>query len=138
MKKHRSSTNAGRANFRQAPMDALLRFSFRLLRSTGKFGHEHACDPPRYLHHLLQRLQAVSSMSAKEFRASKDQSLRAHRHQWERTTEREGFAHLPPEWGRQEAWQFQLSANKHGRVHGILVDEVFYVVWLDPEHRLYC
>ncbi|MEJ1826111.1 hypothetical protein SMA73_25430, partial [Escherichia coli] len=67
----------------------------------------------------------------------KAKALRAHRHHWRGTTEKLGFPHLPDEWDGHEAWQFQLSANKHGRVHGILVDEVFYVVWLDPEHRLY-
>jgi hypothetical protein len=25
----------------------------------------------------------------------------------------------------------------HGRVHGFLIDEIFYIVWLDPEHLLY-
>ncbi|OWQ47286.1 hypothetical protein CDL60_12480 [Roseateles noduli] len=63
--------------------------------------------------------------------------MRAHRHHWHETTEPQGFPRLSGEWDGHEAWQFQLSANKHGRVHGILVDEVFYIVWLDPEHRLY-
>lgn len=35
------------------------------------------------------------------------------------------------------AWQFALSANEHGRVHGFLADNVFYVRWLDPDHNLY-
>jgi hypothetical protein len=34
------------------------------------------------------------------------------------------------------AWQFFLSANEHGRVHGFLAGET-YVRWLDPEHNLY-
>jgi hypothetical protein len=25
----------------------------------------------------------------------------------------------------------------HGRVHGILLDDTFFVVWLDPGHKLY-
>jgi hypothetical protein len=33
--------------------------------------------------------------------------------------------------------QFSLSSNKHGRVHGFFIDEVFYVVWLDADHLLY-
>ena len=36
-----------------------------------------------------------------------------------------------------EAWQFSLSVNEHGRVHGFLIGNVFYLVWLDPEHKLY-
>lgn len=36
-----------------------------------------------------------------------------------------------------------MTTKKHPRagaprrVHGILIDEVFYVIWLDPDHRLY-
>jgi len=37
-----------------------------------------------------------------------------------------------------DAWQFSLTANEHGRVHGYFVGNVFYVVWLDPDHQLYC
>lgn len=117
--------------------DNLLRFSFRLLQSTHKFGHEHVTEASSYLHHLLLRLQSLSSLRVKEFRTGKDKSLRLHRHQWGATTEKRGFRDLPAEWDGHEAWQFQLTANKHGRIHGLLVDEVFYVIWLDPEHRLY-
>jgi hypothetical protein len=35
------------------------------------------------------------------------------------------------------AAQFCLSANEHGRVHGIIIDDTFYVIWLDHDHRLY-
>ncbi|MFH1766833.1 MAG: hypothetical protein ABH826_01935 [Patescibacteria group bacterium] len=36
-----------------------------------------------------------------------------------------------------DAWQFQISSNAHGRVHGYFLKNVFYIVWLDPEHELY-
>ncbi|HOX41196.1 MAG TPA: hypothetical protein PK263_03305 [bacterium] len=35
-----------------------------------------------------------------------------------------------------DAWQFGLTVNQHGRVHGYFVENVFYVVWLDPKHEL--
>ena len=34
-----------------------------------------------------------------------------------------------------EYWQFRVDKS-HGRVIGILIDSVFYVVWLDPHHNL--
>lgn len=34
-----------------------------------------------------------------------------------------------------EYWQFRLDKT-HGRVIGILIDSIFYVVWLDPYHNL--
>ncbi|WP_431102679.1 hypothetical protein [Roseateles noduli] len=126
-----------REHLEQKLPDPCLRFSFKHLQTTPKFGLPDLDHAASYLRQLLDRLQAVSTLHPAEFRTSKGKSLRAHRHLWSKTTEQNGFAHLPPSWQREEAWQFQLSANKHGRVHGILVDEVFYIVWLDPEHRLY-
>ncbi len=34
-----------------------------------------------------------------------------------------------------EYWQFRISKSK-GRVIGCVVDETFYIVWLDPHHNL--
>ncbi|WP_343641452.1 hypothetical protein [Roseateles sp.] len=137
MKKRQPLMLAPREHVHRGLPDNLMKFSFRLLQTTRKFGLEPAADAKRYLQQLLSRLQAISSLQVNEFRASKAKALRAHRHRWLATTEAQGFPSLSSEWDDHEAWQFQLSANEHGRVHGILVDEVFYVVWLDPEHRLY-
>jgi hypothetical protein len=30
-----------------------------------------------------------------------------------------------------------VSANEYGRVHGFFIGNVFYIVWLDPDHKLY-
>jgi len=126
-----------RVHKKQELPDDLLRFSFRHIAVSDKFGHAHAEDADGYLAQFLDRLQSVSAMKLSEFRSNKDKSLRAHMHDWSRTTELGGYSHLTPQLRECEPWQFQLSANEHGRVHGILIDEVFYVVWLDPQHRLY-
>ena len=127
----------GRVHRQNKLPDDLLRFSFRHLAATDKFGHTHKSDANAYLGQLLDRLQSLSGMKLSEFRSNKDRALRAHTHNWPETTERMGYSHLSEQLRDCEAWQFQLSANEHGRVHGILIDEVFYVVWLDPQHRLY-
>jgi len=36
-----------------------------------------------------------------------------------------------------EPWQFEITKTAHGRVHGLLIDDTFYVVWIDPQHLLY-
>ncbi|WP_377155911.1 hypothetical protein ACFJIX_27700 [Roseateles sp. UC29_93] len=117
--------------------DGMLHFSFRLLHSTGKFGHEQVTAAAPYLSTLLDRLRGLSTMRPDEFRRNRDRAWRIHPVQWSETTEKNGFKHLPSEMQQYVAWQFQLTANEHGRVHGILVEDVFYIVWLDPEHRLY-
>ena len=91
-----------------------------------------------YFSVLLQRLRAVCGMTMSAFRTSDSKALRSHPIKWEDTTEPEGFDHLNPQLREQIiGWQFSVSSNEHGRVHGFIVDEVFYVVWLDPFHRLY-
>ncbi|WP_431258195.1 hypothetical protein ACQ86G_27215 [Roseateles chitinivorans] len=117
--------------------DGLLHFSFRLLHATDKFDHDKVADAESYLSRLLSRLQGLSSMRPDEFRRNRNRALRIHPVDWSETTEQRGFSHLPSGMQNYGAWQFQLTANEHGRVHGILVEDVFYIVWLDPEHRLY-
>lgn len=42
----------------------------------------------------------------------------------------------PPSMSNQhEYWQFRINKSK-GRVIGILIENVFYIVWLDPHHNL--
>ena len=37
---------------------------------------------------------------------------------------------------KEECWQ--LGINNNGfRIHGFFIENVFYVVWLDPLHQLY-
>jgi len=36
----------------------------------------------------------------------------------------------------EQAFEFNVSVNKHGRVHGYFVENIFYIVWLDPQHSL--
>ncbi len=55
---------------------------------------------------------------------------------WEDTTET-GFGIPNEEQLVEQPWQFPLTSNQHGRVIGFFIGNVFYVVWLDPDHRLY-
>ena len=118
--------------------DDLIRFSFRHLNfENEKFNVPAQERLANYMPQFLERLRDVSGMRLSEFRANKNRALRAHTHAWDDTTEPAGFAHLNEQLQSCEPWQFCLSVNEHGRVHGLLVDDVFYVVWLDPDHKLY-
>ena len=33
-------------------------------------------------------------------------------------------------------WQIRISISKGG-IHGIFFDNIFYVIWFDPQHNLY-
>jgi hypothetical protein len=80
----------------------------------------------------------------------KDQQNNDHRHTicFDDTTETDGFLAAPyidPDQNNYlEPWQFAVcppsaeNDKADWRVHGFLADDVFYIVWLDPYHALYC
>jgi hypothetical protein len=117
--------------------DAPLRFSFKHLdlTSNAKFCTNHCAEG--YVDKLLQRLRDLSGLSVDQFRANKSKSLRVHRIEFSKTSEPSGFTHLNAQLRQNEPYQFMISANEHGRVHGFLLADTFHVVWIDPKHRLY-
>jgi hypothetical protein len=121
----------------EAPVDAPLRFSFKLLDlySNQKFRLDHCRDG--YLDRFLCRLRDLCGLSVRDFRTNKSKALRAHRITWSETSEPAGFSRLNSQMREEEAWQFEITANEHGRIHGLLQDDTFFVVWIDPTHALY-
>ncbi|NJN92221.1 MAG: hypothetical protein HC878_18885 [Leptolyngbyaceae cyanobacterium SL_5_14] len=114
---------------------------------------------------LIDRLKALSGLSNQELLVNRSSTLRCHPIRWEDTSEN-GFGLPNEEQLVDTPYQFSLSSNEHGRgvhpsfvigagearanyktkckigmhpgrVHGFLIDEVFYIVWLDPDHLLY-
>lgn len=91
----------------------------------------------RYLEALLQRLRDLSTMTVYEITVTNAKSLRCHPIDWADTTET-CFGIPQQEQLVSTPYQlFQFSANEHGRVHGFFIENVFYIVWLDPDHKLY-
>lgn len=119
-----------------AAPDSPLRFSFQFFDNTD----EELC-PGRfndgYTQALMARLRDLSSWTVRRFTGAQDKSLRNHQHDWTGTSRPDGFGHLNDHYGDYPGWQFCISANEYGRVHGIIIDDTFYVIWLDQGHRLY-
>lgn len=116
--------------------DLELRFSFKFFDQSDK----EMCPPTfleGYTQTLLQRLQDLSSWKVSDFTSRPDKSVRNHQHDWESTSRPMGFSNLNEHFRAYPGWQFCLTANKYGRVHGILIDHTFYVIWLDQDHNLY-
>jgi hypothetical protein len=134
MKKVRPVTHS---HIKKPPVpDVELRFSFKL------FDHTDAALCPRtfsegYTQALMQRLRDLSSWSVRRFTSQPDKSARNHEHDWTRTTRPDGFAFLNDHYRGYSGWQFCVSANEHGRVHGIIIGDTFHVIWLDKDHNLY-
>jgi hypothetical protein len=116
--------------------DSKLRFSFEFF----DYSDDEICPPSfrdGYTQTLMQRLRDVSSWSVRDFCLRFDKALRNHQHDWAKTTRPDGFQTLNEHYRAIPGWQFCLSSNEHGRVHGIIIDDTFYVVWLDHDHALY-
>lgn len=116
--------------------DDIVRFSFKHLDLT----HEKFCcngKDRQYFAKLLQRLKDLSAWKANEVHAERSSALRSHPIHWDRTSEPNGFRRLNDQLRDLPAFQFEISSNAHGRVHGFFIDNVFFVIWLDPDHLLY-
>jgi hypothetical protein len=116
--------------------DVELRFSFKLF----DVSDQEICPsvfPEGYTHTLMERLRDLSSWTVRRFTTTQDKAVRNHTHNWTNTSRPDGFNALNELYRDFPGWQFCLTANAHGRVHGIIIDDTFYVVWLDPGHKLY-
>lgn len=87
---------------------------------------------------FMDHLKAISDLSKKEFLFDQKHKnhYRAHGHDWDRLDYK---YHLPRglfEQVESECLQFSLSTSG-GRVHGFMIKNTFFVVWLDPHHNLY-
>lgn len=111
-------------------------FSWRFFDRTHKYFNMGKTDSPWFIS-LLDCLQDVSRLTVEEFRQqSERRGLRVHPHNWERASAQFDLPEESFEQYKENCLQFSIS-KANGRVHGILIDNVFYIVWLDPLHNLY-
>lgn len=120
------------------PADAHLTISFKYFdhRPPFVFPEDELKDYPLT---LFERLRDLCQATPHYLRhPGNSKSLRSHPIEWEKTTQPNGFEHLNTQFREQiVAWQFTVSANQYGRIHGFWIDDVFYIVWIDPKHKLY-
>lgn len=89
-----------------------------------------------YFRNLIDRLKSLSTMTPDEMRQSGSKTLRSHTIKWEDVSE-DGFGIPNEEEIVSNPWQFSISGNQYGRVHGFWIDDTFYIRWLDFNHQLY-
>jgi hypothetical protein len=121
----------------EAPLDDLVRFSFKYLdlHTNQKFSVDHCVDG--YVLRFLERLKSVCGIPLQQFRSNRSPAIRSHPIDFADTTEPSGFKLANRQLQQAQPWQFEITANQHGRVHGILLDDTFFVIWIDPGHKLY-
>ena len=115
--------------------ERLLEFSFKYLDTDPEHFGLPRCTV-EFLRSLIETIQAFSHWKVSDFT---DQNNKDHRHitNFEITHHPEGFSTLDEDQlTYRDAWQFGLTKGQRWRVHGLLIDNVFYIVWLDPDHLL--
>jgi hypothetical protein len=124
----------------QIDEEKLIAFNFKYLcrKSNEKFNYEQ-CDS-NYFFKLLERLKAISLMNIKDLRfiiQTNPDSIRFHRLEFRTDMRLKEKTFGLGDDKDDEAYQFEISAKKHGRIHGFLIENIFFIVWLDPKHELY-
>ena len=79
---------------------------------------------------FLRLLDCLKDVSGKSIEELKHSTYDLHPVKWESANVKR-----PAAYEQAEYWQFRIDKS-HGRVIGILIDSVFYIVWLDPHHNL--
>ena len=80
----------------------------------------------KWFWHLLECLKSVSNKTIAELKNSVHD---LHPVDWSKTNVK------CPSDNQAEYWQFRINKSR-GRIIGMLIDNVFYIVWLDPHHNL--
>jgi len=119
--------------------EGTVRFSFKHidLISNPKFSLVRCDNVREYVERLIDRLKAINGMTPNEFRFSGSDALRCHEIDWVKTSETNGFRHLNRQLRDNTPWQFNVSLNAYGRVHGFFINNTFFIVWIDPKPLLY-
>lgn len=110
-------------------------FSFKYLdRTDADFPIDGCCEA--WLRSLMERLEAFSRMTRTELQdPGKAKTLRSHGIEWAKTI-RAAFNIPREDEVVERPWQLGVGMG-NGRFHGFFIGDVFYVRWLDPNHKLY-
>jgi hypothetical protein len=112
-----------------------LQFSFKHLDINNQRFSVDSCTAEFWIA-LAKKIVEYSQWPVALF---EEQNNEDHRHiiDFTETSEPNGFSHLgTDQLAYVETWQFQVGEDRW-RVLGFLLDGMFYVVWLDPNHCLY-
>lgn len=108
-------------------------FSFRFLDfSNPAFNLGGICE--KWYPELFNMLSNVSKLNRHELIITHEKTYRCHDHDWDNLDYRFNF---DDEFLNQvDCRQIRISKSKGG-IHGFLIGNTFYVVWIDPHHNLY-
>lgn len=92
-------------------------------------------EEKKYLKHFLEKLNFISKQTKLTI-SHHSQSLHYHPIHWDKTSKPNGFHFLDEQLQDCIAYQFSISTGTFGRIHGFFIDTIFFIVWIDPDHKL--
>jgi len=110
-----------------------LRFSFKLFDRSHEAFNLGGVNSDWYLI-LLDTLQDLSTLTWTEVRNTRQAKYDPHPYTWKSCNYTFNFD--PKSLEQFEAFQLRLDKS-HGRIHGFLVGNIYYIYWLDPHHNMY-
>lgn len=117
-------------------MESKICFNFKSLQEkNGKFLYESRDS--KYFVKLIDRLRDLSRWTRRELQNNHSKSLRCHQIDFKQEGLTEKTFGIRGDDVDDDAWQLTISEHEHGRIHGYFIENVFYIVWLDPLHELY-
>lgn len=112
--------------------DGIL-FSFASLERNEYFNLDGTCQ--NWASDLFNTMQLASQIDVRDVYAGrysgKHSTLRIHTHEKAKPP-----CPVPDNIPLDEFWQIRISKSKGG-IHGTFVENIFYVIWFDPQHNLY-
>ena len=123
------SKSIPRPSFLPSEKDPPVVFSFASLEWTEYFNLDSTC--PNWSFDLLNMLKSVSGISKTNLISGKYRTYRIHTHENAKPPNP-----LPAGVSLKDCYQIRTSKAKGG-IHGIFVENTFYVIWLDPLHNMY-
>ena len=113
--------------------DERLLFSFSAIQRDDYFNLDGTCQ--NWASELFLTLQKVSDITLSDVYAGKysgkNSPLRIHSHR-----DVKNPCSSPVGVNVEDMWQIRISKSKGG-IHGVFSENVFYVIWFDPQHNLY-
>ena len=106
-----------------------INFSFQALEFNEYFNLDMTCE--NWSLDLLKALKNISTLTKKDLLSGRYATYRVHNH-----INANPPCPLPPKVDLKDFYQIRITQSKGG-VHGVFVDNTFYVIWMDPLHNLY-
>lgn len=104
-------------------------FSFEALERTEYFNLDGTCQ--NWSSDMLDMCKEASKLTVTQLRSGAYKTFRFHSHEGAKCP-----SPLPDGVELKDVYQMRISTSKGG-IHGVLRENCFYVIWLDPLHNMY-